>query len=384
MDIDLSVRFAEMELENPLVVSPAGITGTVERVRKAEHAGCGAAVMKTLFEDEVTRSSPTPRFRVITRREGSPPSFVLYSFEQASPFGPERYCEELRAAKDRTNIPVIASIGCMRDESWKGYAAMVERAGADAVELNVSCPHGRALLQGADMAEEMCRVTQLVSEEVSIPVIPKMTPQLSSPTDAALRLERSGADGVVMFNRFTGLDIDLENRRPIMHGSFAGHGGPWSLYYVLRWIIATSPRLSIPIAASGGIWSGEDVAKAICCGAAVTQVCSSIVVNGYGRISSILGQLEEVLDRMGAHSISEISGCACGKVLSIDQVDRRRRFSARVDPSKCTGCRICERVCIYDAVSLGPDGTAQIGDSCDGCGLCAELCPSEAISLQPL
>ncbi len=383
MDTDLSVHYAGMELDNPVVLSPAGITETVKRIKKAERAGCGAVVMKTLFEDEVTRKSPTPRFRVITRRKGSPPSLVLYSYEQASPFDPDRYALELREAKKQVQIPIIASIGCERDDSWGRYATLVEEAGADAIELNVSCPHGRTLLESGDIAGEMCRVTELVRDHVWIPIIPKMTPQLSDPASVARRIERSGADGLVMFNRFTGLDIDLKTRKPIMHGGFAGHGGPWSIYYVLRWLIETSPLVSIPIAASGGIWSGEDVTKVISCGATVAQICSSVVLNGYAKIHSIVKELAEVLVGMGADSISEIRGSAWGNVLSLDEIDRTKRFSASVNPSLCTGCRICERVCIYDAITVKAR-MAEVGDGCEGCGLCVEVCPTNAITLKPL
>ncbi len=380
---DLHTDYAGIELRNPLIVSPAGISETVRRMKKAEKAGCGAVVVKTLFQDEITRRSPTPRFKVMRSRSGSEDSFVLYSYEQASSFGPNRYAQEIGRAKRELGIPVIASIGCAEDESWLDYSRLVEEAGADGVELNMSCPHGRSLLAGSDLADAMYDATRLVKDAVSIPVIPKMTPQTTSPLQVALGLEKAGADAVVMFNRFTGLDIDLETGAPVMHGGFAGHGGPWSIHYLLRWLVSTCPRLSIPISASGGIWSGLDMAKAILAGATTTQMCTAVVVEGYVKIAQALGELEAFMERKGHSTLADFRGRTPGLVLSTDQIDRRRRVSALVDPSRCTSCGLCERVCIYEAVGR-EEGEFTIMTSCQGCGLCVELCPADAISLRPI
>ena len=381
LKVDLSTHYAGIELRNPLVVAPAGITGTARRMRRAEEAGCGAVVVKTLFEDEVIRRSPTPRFRVMRGRRSAEDSFVLYSYEQASPFGPDRYAREIGTAKKALEVPVIASVGCISRGAWIDYAKLVEEAGADGVELNLSCPHGRPMLTDVDVAGAMCEATRLVKEHVSIPVIPKMTPQTSNPAEIASQLQEAGADAVVMFNRFTGLDIDIESESPVMHGGFAGHGGPWSIHYLLRWLVSTTPDLKIPVSASGGIWSGQDVAKVILAGATTAQMCTAIVVGGYGRISSALRELTELLEERGYGDLSGIRGRACGKVLTTDQIDRKRRFVAKIDPAACTSCGLCGKVCIYDAVV--DENGFRIKASCQGCGLCAELCPAEAISLVP-
>jgi dihydroorotate dehydrogenase (fumarate) len=381
--VDPSITYAGIELRNPLVVAPAGISGTVRRMKKAEARGCGAIVVKTLFEDEVTRSSPTPRFRAIRSRAGSPDSFVLYSYEQASPFKPERYAREIERAKSEIGIPIIASVGCASNEAWMGYARLVEEAGADAVELNISCPHARPMLSEEDVSSAMCDITKLVKESTSIPAIPKMTPQATSPLAVALALQNAGADALVMFNRFTGLDIDLGGERPVMHGGFAGHGGPWSIHYVLRWLVTVCRAIRIPIAASGGIWSGEDMAKAILAGATATEMCSAIVVDGYGRISQALAELEAFMVGKGYATIDEFRGNASGRILSTDQIDRRRRVLAAIDDGMCTSCGLCQRVCIYDAVEES-SGVYRITKGCQGCGLCAELCPVGAIAMGPI
>jgi len=379
---DLHTSYVGLELRNPLIVSPAGITETVKRMKKAEEAGCGAVVVKTLFEEAVTRRSPTPRFRILRKRGGCPESFVLYSYEQASPFGPGRYAREIRNAKKALRIPVIASVGCTTEEGWRRYSRLMESSGADALELNVSCPHGSSMLADSDVSDTMCRATRLAKEAVSVPVIPKMTPQTASPLGTALTLEASRADAVVMFNRFTGLDIELEKEAPTMHGGFAGHGGPWSLYYLLRWLVATSPRLGIPISASGGIWTGHDMAKAILAGATTTQMCSAVVIQGYDAITAALNDVRAFMEMKGYSSPKQFRGKACGRVLSAEQVDRRKTVIAWIDPGRCTSCGICQKVCIYQAVLKG-EKAFLARRSCQGCGLCVEVCPEEAISMSP-
>ncbi len=383
MAVDPSITYAGIELRNPLVVAPAGISGTVRRMKKAEARGCGAIVVKTLFEDEVTRSSPTPRFKAIRSKAGSRDSFILYSYEQASPYKPERYAREIERARAEIGIPIIASVGCASDEGWVSYARQVEEAGADAVELNISCPHGRPMLSDEDISGAMRDITMLVKENTSIPVIPKMTPQVTSPPAVAVALQNAGADALVMFNRFTGLDIDLGAERPIMHGGFAGHGGPWSLHYVLRWLVSVYPKIRIPIAASGGIWSGEDIAKAILAGATAAEMCSAIVVEGYGKISQALAELEAFMESKAYGSIHQFRGNASGRVLSTDQIDRGKRVVAAIDDGMCTSCGLCQRICIYEAVKQ-LNGRYGITKGCQGCGLCAELCPAMAISMGPV
>ena len=167
-----------------------------------------------------------------------------------------------------------------------------------------------------------------------------------------------------------------------MHGGFAGHGGPWSIYYLLRWLVATSPRLGIPISASGGIWTGHDMAKAILAGATTTQMCTAVVVQGYAAITSALKDFRAFMEVKGYSTPKQFRGKACGRVLSNEQVDRRKTVLAWIDPAKCTSCGICQKVCIYEAVSRGKTAYL-VRHSCQGCGLCVEVCPEEAVSLLP-
>lgn len=377
---DLAVDFAGLRLRTPVIAGSAGITGTVEGMRRAEDAGAGAIVMKSLFTKEVCRVAPTPRFRVLRQGRGRDRSFALYSYEQASEWGPDRYAEEVRAAKEALSIPIIPSINCLTPEQWLDYSALMEQAGADAVELNLSCPHGPHLMEGHDVTREMIEMTRLVKEARRIPVIPKMTPQLNNPPGVAVALERAGADAIVTFNRFTGLDIDIETERPVMHGGYAGHGGPWSLLYTLRWLAAIYPAVTVPLSMSGGLAGWQDVVKAILAGATVTQTVTAVVMGGYGEITRMNEGLRRWMEEKEYASLAEFRGAVCDRIVGMEDVFREHVLRARIDPALCNECGICRRVCIYDA-AVPATGTYVINDRCDGCGLCVEMCPTQAIAM---
>jgi dihydroorotate dehydrogenase (fumarate) len=194
-------------------------------------------------------------------------------------------------------------------------------------------------------------------------------------------VEDVGVDGVVIFNRLTGLDIDVEKEEPAMHGGYAGHGGPWAIQYPLRWISEIRPKTRLPIAGSGGVFNADDVVKYLLAGATVVQVCTSIYMQGYGVLKRLNAGLREWMARKGYQRVEDFRGKVSGaKILGIDQVRRIHDKIARVNREACSGCGTCERVCIYFAPKKAGD-VYEITAQCDGCGLCAELCPKAAINM---
>jgi len=379
--MDLSVNYVGLRLKNPIIVASSGLTENLKNMKKCEENGAGALVVKSLFEEEVCRISPTPRFEVIHRSMGPLRAQTFYSFEQASGFGPEEYFEEVNKALSILSIPVIPSINCITDEGWIKYSKMAEKVGAPALELNVSCPHASISFRGQDVDDTIIHVAKLVRENVKIPIIVKMPMQLSSPLAVAKALENIGVDGVVMFNRLTGLDIDLETEKPILHGGYAGHGGPWAFNYVLRWISAIRPHLKISIAGSGGVGSGDDVVKYILTGSDVVQICSIVYLMGYEIIQKLIEGLKRFMEKKNYSSLDEFRGKVSGKViLGNSEIDRRHLYKALINPELCTSCGICKKICIYDA-PIEKDNKYFITDFCDGCGLCVKLCPSKAIEM---
>ncbi len=376
---DLSCQFAGVPLKNPIIAAPAAITENADRLKRCEDAGCAAAVIKSYFEYEPARHSPTPRFRILRYDGGRFRSFALYSFEQANVAGLEEFCAQIARAKASCAMKIFASLNCNTDERWAEGAAMVEQAGADLLELNVSCPHGTHQMAHLPMADVMAHALEVVKSACSLPVVPKVSPQLDNPLRVVRHLAQRGADGVVMFNRFTGLDVDLQTEAPVMHGGYAGHGGPWSIYYTMRWISETAPAVDIPIAASGGVWSGDDVVKLLLVGATVTQVCSAIVMEGYEVVGRLLRGLEQFMAAKGYQRLEEFRGKAAARILGNDEIDRVGRRYALVQTAQCVNCGWCQRVCIYGAPAEVAGHREIDPEACDGCGLCVELCPQRCI-----
>jgi len=377
--MDLSTNYLGIRLRNPIIVGSAGITETARLLKQAEDAGAGGVVMKSLFEERKARSSPTPRFALIDRGTAR----VLYSYEQASRFDEHEYAHQLKEAKRTLSIPVIASINCTKLDTWRYYAKILEDAGADALELNVSCPHSSVTFTGREVEGRISKIAETVREAVDIPVAVKLSGQLTEPLSLAKELENIGVDGLVLFNRFTGIDFDIELEEPIMHKSFAGWGGEFSIFYPIGWMVRFyRAGLKCYLCGSGGVASGEDVVKYILAGAHAVQVCTAVVLRGYGVVKELLRGVKAFMERKGYESLEEFRGKGAEKVLGFDEVDRHKRVHAFIKRDVCTGCGLCGRICIYEAVRQEGDKFAVDADRCAGCGLCWELCPVGAIELE--
>lgn len=382
MKPDISIEYLGMKLKSPIIIAPAGITETAERIVLCAKYGAGAVVMKTMTDVDFMRKSPTPRFRIIKNGKGLK-NFVLYSYEQASEFNAEEYASEISKSTSLAGIPVIASIACGTDESWISNAKLMEDAGADALEINLSCPHGPDMVAGSSIESNIIQITELVISSINIPVVPKLPSQLTDPMAVAKGVQNVGASGVVIFNRLLGLDIDIEKQVPIMHGGFAGHGGYHSIHYPLRWITEISPALEIDIAASGGVASGGDAVKYLLAGATAIQVCTAVIVNGYQIIEKLNLEIEDYMNKHEFDSISQFRGLVCNRILGLNEVDRKMRVRANIDIEKCRRCGACLDACFYGAIILEDEKYSTTLD-CTGCGLCSEICDHDAISMSPL
>lgn len=378
----LATQYAGLQLKNPVVAASAGTTKDADHAKRAEDAGCSAVVLKSVQEEMVNRFNPFPRFAVIHNGIPGYSSTTFYSYEQAYGNGIEEYAETVRETKKALSIPVVASLNCVKPESWREYATIVEQAGADAIEVVPSCPVGLFLRDALDFNAAAVVALNEARAGTSLPVVVKLTIQLGNPLATALEMEKLGAAGLTMFNRSTGLQIDLDEMKPILHGGVAGHGGPWVTQMNMRWIAEASKHLTIPVSATGGVSSWEDVARYLLTGAHNVQIGSAIYVKGYDIVDKILGDFATYLAEKKTDAAS-IVGKAAERLLPLKDVDRSKRFVAKVDQDVCVKCGRCRDICIYDAIVYG-DKPAIDPKKCDGCGLCPDICDSRrAISMVP-
>jgi len=332
----LKTNYAGIELTSPIIVGSASVTGTLEQLKRCAAAGAGAAVVKSYCDAETTRASPTPRFRILERSQ------TLYSYEQAPPYDLEQFAEFIARAGREVEMPVIASLLCHDDQNWLPSARAMEEVHPVGLELNTSCPHGSIAFSGEAVEARIIEAVSTVRQVVSMPLIVKLTPQLTNPIHVARRCVEVGADAVVMFNRLTGLDLDLEEEKPIMHGSYAGHGGPWALNLAMRWISAAANELDSEISASGGVFTAEDAIKLLLVGAKTVQVVSAILRHGHGVIGKLNRGLIAYMERHGYETIEDFRGIASQRILGINEVDRRQRVIAQITRR---GAPPCDAAC---------------------------------------
>ena len=372
--MDLSTTYAGIHISHPLIAASSGATRDVFHVAKCEEAGYAAVILKSVQEEVLMRHNPFPRFKVLELGIPGYSATTFYCYEQAYEGDIEDYAETLYQSKRLVSFPVIASINCIMPDRWGDYAVACEQAGADAIEIVPSCPTGLLIREVNDNHAISLAALRLCKSKVKIPVIPKMTSQVANMIYTAKCLDDLGADGLTIFNRPTGLEIDIDTMAPILHGGFAGHGGPWALNAVLRWIIEIAPLVRCDISATNGVSCWQDAVKCILAGASSVQVCTLMYLKGFEYVQEMIAHIKTYLEEKQVGKLLDLRGVAAKHLLRMDQFDRIHRYVAGVVPGKCTKCRKCAKVCIYEAINYTESGPIIISDKCDGCGLCVSIC----------
>ena len=377
----LEVHYGGLFLRSPIILASAGITKAYENIKKADKYGAGAVVLKTIFQEPLMAKSPTPRFTIIRRGGKDYSSTTNLSYEQGYEHSIDDYCEEIRSSKADFETKIIASIGCSTPDFWEKWAKMAEEAGADAIEMNLSCPHSDYVMDKLGQLNGFVSETvPVVRKAVSIPVFTKLTPQIENPVVTSKIMEQSGSSGITAFSRSLGMDIDIDKQAPVLHGGYGGHGGPWAIHYALRWISDMYSKLKIPISGCGGVVEWQDIVKYILSGAQTVQVCFLIYTYGYSVIEKLNKGLLQYMEKNGYESIDNFKGIVVPKIKGLAQVDRAKTLFAKIDPDVCSGCGRCFDICIFKGIDF-TGKKASVNKNCDGCGLCPYFCPKKAICM---
>jgi len=391
--IDLSVNIAGVEFKNPLIVASGPPTLSSEHILRCIRAGVAGAVTKTITYDITQQVQPKPRMFVVNPEDALRNKFYsLYSIDLMSEYKPELWLKQISEVKKEARAyggVIIASIAGRTFEEWEKLAKLVEEAGADMVELNLSCPHlekdelmGRAVASRPDKVSE---VVKTVRQTTSLPIIGKLTPHGANPVELAKIMVSSGVNALVSTARFQGLIVDTDTMQPILWGGFGGYGGPWQVPISVGWTAHIAmERLGVPIIGSGGISKWEDAVQFILVGALAVQLCTAIMINGLEVIPEILSGIEKWMTSKGFKSIADFSGIALSKIVPLENLERRKRFQLYIDVEKCIKCNICVKVCPYDALSVESTGSTPTvnQEKCDNCGLCLSICPRGAIRFE--
>lgn len=304
--MDLTTSYLGLRLDGPFMPGASPMADQLDWVRRLEDAGASAVVLRSLFEEQITREQQGMVYHMEVSEHGHAEALSYFPRPGDFTFGPAAYLEHLRRVKEAVSIPVIGSLNGTTAEGWLDYARQMQQAGADALELNVYFLATDPNVGATAIEQRVLDVLRVVKEAVTIPVAVKLSPFFSSLAEMARRLDDSGADGLVLFNRFYQPDIDIEalEAAPVLHLSDSSE-----LALRLRWLAILSGRLRASLAVSGGVHTPEDAIKAIMAGASAIQVVSALVAGGASRLHALRQGVVEWMEKHEYESLEQMRGC---------------------------------------------------------------------------
>jgi dihydroorotate dehydrogenase (fumarate) len=298
--IDLSTTYLGLKLKNPLVASSSPMCGDVGNIRRLEDAGAAAVVLQSLFEEQIEQESEELDRFIEQGSEVGAESVTHFPEMTHRVMGPETYLAHIVKCKQAVRIPVIASLNGTSRGGWIGYAKQMEQAGADALELNIYHIPVSADVTGEQVEQKYVDLVQAVKAEVGIPVAVKLGPYFSSMANMARKLDSTGVDGLVLFNRFYQPDYDLEALDVVPNLILSNSH---ELLLRLHWIAVLYGNVKADMALTGGVHCATDVVKAMMAGAKVAMMTSALLKRGISFLDTIA---TELLVWMGEHEYDSI------------------------------------------------------------------------------
>ncbi|MEW6487106.1 MAG: dihydroorotate dehydrogenase-like protein [Thermodesulfobacteriota bacterium] len=305
--MDLSTTYLGLKLSNPLIPGASPLTDDLGTAKRLEDAGAPALVLPSLFEEQIENE----QFREVQDVEAAEGTFAeaLTYFPRRDEYrviGPDRYLEIVRKVKEAAGVPVIASLNGVSDGTWVDYARLCQEAGADALELNVYLVAADPDVAGSTVEDRIVRAARAVKTAVRIPVAVKLSPYFSSLPHMAKRLEETGADGLVLFNRFYQPEIDPEALEVVPKLRLSDSS---ELLLRLRWLAILSGRVNLSLGATGGAHTAADAVKAIMAGAHGVQMVSALLRNGPAHLTKVRDELSAWMEAHGYESVAQMRGC---------------------------------------------------------------------------
>jgi dihydroorotate dehydrogenase (fumarate) len=303
--MDLSTTYLGFSLPHPLMPGASPLADDLDTVRRLEDAGAAAIVMRSLFEEQIELEDGATVDHLEAHADAHVEARSYLPPREAFVFGPHDYLEQLRRIKAAVRVPVIASLNGASPGGWLRYARLMTEAGADALELNIYTLATDPDHDGATIERRAIDVVRSVCATVAIPVAVKLSPFYTSVTHLARGVDRAGAAGLVLFNRFwqPGIDIEALEVRRDLHLS-----DPSELPLRLRWLAVLSSQLRASLAASGGVHGVTDVVQAIMAGAHAVQVVSALLRHGPAHLAVLRQALAQWLEEHEYDSLAQMRG----------------------------------------------------------------------------
>jgi len=300
---DLSTTYMGLPLRSPVIVGSSGLTKSMNNLEEIDARGAGAVVLKSLFEEQIK-----VEVRKVFSYEDTQTAYTEaedyirnYAREQTL----DEYLNLIQEAKNKLSIPVIASINCTTAKEWPAFARNIEKAGADALELNVFVLPSQVDTEGKIHEQTYFDIVEQVKKEINIPISLKISSYFSGLANMVKKLSWTGVQGIVLFNRFFNPDIDVDNMR-----IKAAHlySDPEEISFSLRWIAILSGQLQTDLCASTGVHDGKGVVKQLLAGAKAVQVCSTLYLNGLAHLDPIHKEIQQWMETNNYKKIDDFRG----------------------------------------------------------------------------
>ncbi|MGE5480366.1 MAG: dihydroorotate dehydrogenase-like protein [Chloroflexota bacterium] len=303
--MNLNTEYLGFKLASPLVVSACSLSQDLDNVKMMEDNGASAVVLYSLFEEQIRAEAVD----LIQTTEMTKESFAEALSYFPEPFeyraGPEEYLEHIQRVKSSVSIPVIASLNGATAGNWTAYAAKMQQAGADAIELNIYSIPTSTEVSSEQTEDKYLDILKSVKGVVSVPVALKLSPYFTNMAYAAKRFDDAGADALVLFNRFYQPDIDLDKLEVEPKVSLSTNA---SMRTPMRWIAILKGKINANLAATSGIHSGEDAIKQLMVGADATMLCSTLYKNGIKHIKNIENEIKQWMLEREYDSVEQMKG----------------------------------------------------------------------------
>ncbi len=303
--INLRTDYMGLSLKNPLVASASPLCDSVDKIRLLEDHGIAAVVLPSLFEEQLILEGESVDADLSRGTEAFPESASFLPELADYNLGPDGYLELIRRSKKSVAIPVIASLNGVTPGGWVRYAREMEQAGADAIELNIYSLVTDASRAAAEVEKDYCALVRKLRENLKIPIAVKLSHFFSAFANFAGQIDTSGANALVLFNRFYQPDLDI-NQLEVVPSLTLSH--PSELLLRLHWTAVVYGHISADIAVTGGVHRAEDVLKAVMAGACVTMMTSALLQNGVGHLDTVLSGMLRWMEEHEYESTNQMRG----------------------------------------------------------------------------
>jgi dihydroorotate dehydrogenase (fumarate) len=303
--MNLNTTYLNLSLQSPLVVSASPLSKSLDNIKRMEDAGASAIVLFSLFEEQVRIQQRILTFLQEHANARLSDAQALFPSPDHVHVDLENYLIHIQQCKQAVKIPIIASLNCTSMGVWADYTRQLEQAGADALELNVYYIPTDIYTTAAHVEDMYITILKMVKSTVQIPVAIKLTPFFTNLAHVARRLDQAGADGLVLFNRFFQPDFDP---RTLQLQADVPLGTPNDSRLPLHWIAILYGRVKADLAATGGLYTAEDMVKMLMVGAKVTMLASVLYQEGINHISTLEQNLRTWLDQNDYKSVEALQG----------------------------------------------------------------------------